>query len=248
MKPQVGQFVWYEFLSTDVEASMAYYTEVMGWKTMPFEESDKPYTMFCVGDQPIGGVSELPEEVKAQNIPSHWMASVMVDDVDKTVSRAKELGGQIHLPAFDIKNVGRYSVIGDKEGAALGLFKPQNEMTLLPKNTQGVVGWKELNTTDNVSAMTFYQELFGWHKTEAMDMGEMGKYEMFGLKGVEGSLGGMSNAAKKMNFPPSWVYYVNVSDIDAAAKRATSKGGTIHMGPMEVPGGAKIVMCMDPQG
>ncbi|TIL83106.1 MAG: VOC family protein, partial [Mesorhizobium sp.] len=33
-----------------------------------------------------------------------------------------------------------------------------------------------------------------------------------------------------------------------AAKRVTDSGGTILIGPMEVPGGGWIVMCTDPQG
>ena len=39
-----------------------------------------------------------------------------------------------------------------------------------------------------------------------------------------------------------------VSDLDAAMTRATSTGGTLVNGPMPVPGGARVVQFIDPQG
>ena len=47
---------------------------------------------------------------------------------------------------------------------------------------------------------------------------------------------------------PFWLYYFNVDDIQAAAKRVEAGGGQIVYGPTEVPGGAWIVHCTDPQG
>ena len=34
-------------------------------------------------------------------------------------------------------------------------------------------------TTDMTAAMKFYQEVFGWQPGQSMDMGPMGKYQMF---------------------------------------------------------------------
>jgi predicted enzyme related to lactoylglutathione lyase len=47
---------------------------------------------------------------------------------------------------------------------------------------------------------------------------------------------------------PAWLYYFNVSDLDAAAQRVQAGGGQILLGPVEVPGGSSIVQCADPQG
>ena len=45
-----------------------------------------------------------------------------------------------------------------------------------------------------------------------------------------------------------WLYYFNVSDIDAAVKRVKAGSGQLLSGPMEVPGGSWIAQCADPQG
>jgi predicted enzyme related to lactoylglutathione lyase len=47
---------------------------------------------------------------------------------------------------------------------------------------------------------------------------------------------------------PYWLYYFNVGDIDAAAKRVKAGGGQILSGPIEVLGGNWVIQCTDPQG
>ena len=111
----------------------------------------------------------------------------------------------------------------------------------------GEASWLELMTTDQPAATKFYQELFGWQPTDAMDMGEMGTYQMFN----RGSrmLGGMMNKPKELaQAPPHWRIYFLVPDINAAAERIKANGGTVMMGPMEVPGGDWVLNAMDPQG
>jgi len=58
----------------------------------------------------------------------------------------------------------------------------------------------------------------------------------------------MFNKSADMPQPPGWLYYARVPDVDAAAEKVTALGGSILNGPMEVPGGDKIVQCMDCHG
>src|SRR5205814_10538927 len=105
----------------------------------------------------------------------------------------------------------------------------------------------ELMTTDALAAMEFYEQVFGWQPSEAMDMGPMGKYQMFNRP--HGMIGGMMNKPPAMaNVPPNWQIYFRVPDVHAAADRVTANGGNILNGPMEVPGGHRAVNAIDPQG
>ncbi len=102
-------------------------------------------------------------------------------------------------------------------------------------------------TTDAPAAMTFYQQLFGWQPSEAMDMGDDGQVP--DVQPRPRMIGGMMNKPKEMaQVPPYWAIYFRVPDINAAAERIKANGGTILNGPMEVPGGDWIVNAMDPQG
>lgn len=244
-----GRFVWYELMTTDTKKAIAFYGDVVGWKTQPFDgaPADKPYTMWVAGQGPIGGVMALPDEVRKMGVPPHWMAHVQVADVDKTVAKAKELGGSVHMPPTDIPTVGRFSVIADPQGASLSVFKPAQEMTAHDTTKPGEFSWNELYAKDNAKAFEFYRALFGWEQLGEMDMGpEMGKYILFGQDGKQ--FGGAMTIGKDMKTPPAWAYYANVEDLEGAIDRAKHHDAKLMFGPMDVPGGTRVAMLTDPQG
>ena len=139
-------------------------------------------------------------------------------------------------------------MLKDPQGAAFYIIQPEPRDNPPDRDPEpGEASWLELMTTDAPAAMKFYQELFGWQPTEAMDMGPMGTYQMFN-RGAR-MIGGMMNKPKELaEVPPFWAIYFRVTDIDAAVARITAAGGKILNGPMEVPGGDRIVNAMDPQG
>lgn len=245
-----GRFVWYELMTSDPDAAQSFYTDVIGWGTSPFEGSPDPYTMWTVGEKPVGGVMETPEAAKQAGAPPHWMAYVSVSDVDATVSKAEALGGRLIHGPEEIPEVGRFAIIADPQGAVIAVYKPVNEMSEEDGDapTPGEFSWHELATTDWETALDFYSQLFGWKATDAMDMGEAGTYQMYGLG--EKTLGGMFTKTAEMPGPaaPWWLYYVTVADIDATIEKVGASGGQVLGGPMEVPGGGKIAPCLDPQG
>jgi predicted enzyme related to lactoylglutathione lyase len=235
-------------MTTDVDGAKAFYSETIGWKTMPYEDADpsKPYTMWVAGEAPLGGVLQLAEEAKAMGAPPHWIAYTVVDDVDGTAKQAGELGGKVYVPPMDIPKVGRFSILADPQGATFAIFKPAGDMSAPPDETMQF-SWAELNTTDYESAWTFYCELFGWKHRSSMDMGPMGTYFMW-HDATEKTKGGMSNMAKQMNAPAHWLHYVTVDDMDGAVDRIKQHGGKIMNGPMPIPGDDTIAQCQDPQG
>ena len=85
-----GHFVWYEHLTKDPKAAIAFYTEVTGWKTQPFGEGTD-YVMWVGTQGPLGGVMTLPEEAAKMGAPPHWTGNVQVADVDATAALAKKL-------------------------------------------------------------------------------------------------------------------------------------------------------------
>lgn len=209
----------------------------------------RSHTEWTNGETPLGGSMNLSEDAKKAGAPPHWLAYVLVVDVDATVDRAKGLGGNVMVPAMDIPTVGRFAVITDPQGAFIAVYTPAGEPPGHDGPPQtGEFSWHELATSDWKAAWAFYEALFGWEKGDAMDMGAMGIYQMYKKKGSEMPLGGVFDKPAEMPGPPFWLYYVRVDDADASAKRVEELGGKILNGPMDVPGGDRIVQCMDPQG
>lgn len=244
-----GRFVWYELLTTDPEAAQDFYPTVVGWDTEPWEPPDggEPYVMWKTGERPIGGVMQLPDDAVEQGAVPHWLPYVGTPDVDSTVERAKELGSRVYVEPLDIPTVGRFAVLADPQGAVFAVYTPEMEAPAAGPPQRGDISWHELVTTDWEAAFAFYHELFGWEKKDAMDMGEMGIYQMYGRRdGIP--LGGMFNKSADMPGPAAWLIYAMVDDVNTATEQVKASGGQVLNGPMEVPGGDWVAQCMDPQG
>ena len=150
------------------------------------------------------------------------------------------------MPPRNILDVSRFSVVADPQMATLALLqwlKPRRDPPADP-TAPGRIRWHELFAADWEKAFAFYGELFGWQKDNP-DSEAMGAYQRFSAAGQ--TIGGM--LTKPATVPvPFWLYYFNVDDIDAAAKRVKTGGGQVIEGPLEVSDGGWIVQCADPQG
>jgi predicted enzyme related to lactoylglutathione lyase len=241
----IGQFAWHELMTIDAAAATAFYTDVVGWAAQDSGMPGMAYTLLRAGETSVAGLMALTAEAKAAGAMPGWVGYVAVVDVDATAAQAAALGGAVHMAPMDIPGVGRFAVIADPQGAVLAIIRFSGDQPAPAPMSPGSVGWNELMATDMQAVWPFYAALFGWTLGTAMDMGAMGTYQLFAIDGAE--RGGM------MTRPPGtpgpyWAYYFSVPDIDAATARATARGATILMGPMQVPGGAWVVNAMDPQG
>ena len=245
MVDQPARFAWYELLTTDVEAASAFYGQVVGWGAKDESTEDLVYTVLTAGEVPVGGLMDLPEEGRRLGATPRWLGYVAVDDIDDTAAQIRRRGGAVMLPPTD-SNIGRVSVVADPQMANFalvsGLTYGQPQSTGLDE--MGRVGWHELLAQDRNKIFDFYGELFGWQK----DPGETDPADFYQLFSSAGqTLGGM--LTKLPSVPqPCWLYYFNVDDIGAAAKRVNDGGGRMLQGPIELSDNCWIARCVDPQG
>ena len=241
-----GRFLWYELMTTDMEAAEAFYTQVIGWGTQHASTTGVPYTLFTAGGMFVSGVMGLPEESRRLGFRPTWLGYVGVEDVDATADRVKQLGGTVHVPPKEIPGVSRFSIAVDPQMATIAFLKwlQGGEERPADLSAPGHVGWHELFATDWEQAWAFYGALFGWQKAQA-DIGPLGTYQLFSAAGE--TIGGMFTKPALVRVP-FWLYYFNVEDIDAAAKRVKAGQGKILDEPIEVPGNRWILQCTDPQG
>ena len=242
-----SRFIWFELMTPDVAGAAAFYSGVVGWQAQDSGMPGVEYTLLKVGDAGTAGMMALPAELKAMGVPPGWRGYVAVDDVDASEARLLELGGRVLRPASDIPGVGRFASVADPQGADFLLFKPMpmEAPTMPAANAPGTAGWCELRALDGAAVFDFYATLFGWTRGEALDMGPMGTYQLFDIDGVPS--GGVMT--RDPAWPQTgWRYYFRVDSIDAAARRVASLGGTVTVGPDQVPGGTWVLHGRDPQG
>lgn len=238
---QQGTPVWYELSTSDVDAAQRFYQKVIGWTVADSGMAGLDYRLASVGEAMVAGMMVPPME----GVPPWWAIYFAVDDCDKAAAALSAAGGKVHVPPTDIPGVGRFAIVTDPQGAAFGLLKGQGgDSVAFDQKKTGHGNWHELMSTDPRAGLAFYGDLFGWTASTAMDMGAMGTYQLFAHQGQD--IGGMMGLG---NAPVScWIPYFGVDGIDAAITRIAANGGTKLNGPMEVPGGAFIVVAADPQG
>jgi uncharacterized protein len=250
-RPLHGSNVWYELMTTDPDAAKRFYGSVVGWTISESIPGDQDYRMIGRSDGGFaGGVLGLTDEMQKHGARPTWLGYIGVDDVDSTVAKIEKKGGRALMPAFDIPQ-GRIAMVADEQGNPFYVMKPvppaENpgaQSDVFSATADQRVGWNELTTADPAAAREFYGDLFGWTSDDFMPMGEFGEYRFFAHNGttigaVCGTMAGGSSG---------WRYYVRVPSISAAVESVKSGGGTVSMGPHEVPGGDHIIVGNDPQG
>ncbi len=244
-----GDFIWYELLTTDADAAVAFYGKVLIWSVADSGMPEMDYRIINAGEHSIGGLMQITPEMADGGARPAWLGYIAVDDVDACVTSIEHGGGRVLMPAMDIETVGRMAMVADPQGAPFYVMTPASaeEESLAFASDQpreGHCAWNELVTSDQSAAWPFYTQRFGWLKDAEMDMGPMGTYDMI----RHGTLiGGMMTGTAEMG-PPHWNQYFRVADIDAAKAAIEANGGQVINGPMEIPGGDYALNAIDPQG
>ena len=240
-----GRIVWHDCMTTDIDTSVKFFTELFGWQVneVPIGGDFGNYRMIKAGDEEIGGFVPLDA---AQGSPSHWIAYVSVEDVAKAAEIATTNGGETVVPPTPIPNIGEFSVIKDPTGGYISPFKSAQPYT--PETDEppgpGKFCWEELLTNDPKKATEFYGNLFGW-TSDAMEM-DQGTYHVF--KRGEKMTAGTMQMPPQADAPPHWLSYIQVDDVDAAAAKAVGIGGKQHCPPTDIPNMGRFAVLADPTG
>ncbi|MDO5632178.1 MAG: VOC family protein [Paracoccus sp. (in: a-proteobacteria)] len=246
-----GNPCWYELNTSNPPEAGRFYATVLGWQTADAGMPGFDYTLAGMGDAMVAGLTAT-----AGDQPPHWLICFAVDDCAASCAAMHQDGAKILSGPTEVPGTGLYALIADPQGARFGILQADmSQMTAaeiaqaqanapFDQSKPGHGNWNELMTSDPEAGLAFYARHFGWTKGDAMDMGEMGTYQLIRRNGADiGAIMGLGDA------PVShWLPYFGVDSTESAIERIKSAGGSIHHGPTEVPGGAWIAITQDPQG
>ncbi len=256
MADKHGDFIWYELMTSDQQATRAFYGGLVGWTFIDSGMADIDYQFFSSGDgsdnqDGVGGCITITPEMTEAGAQPAWVGYIAVDDVDASAAAVKDAGGSIYAEPWDIPGIGRMSMVADPQGAVFYIMKGASDDTSLSfAATEPKIGhcaWNELATSDPEGAKAFYSAQFGWVQDGHLDMGPMGKYEFWKVGDDRGhALGAVMPMMPGMPMS-AWTFYFRVPDIDKAVEYIKANGGQILQEPMEIPGGEYSLNAMDPQ-
>jgi predicted enzyme related to lactoylglutathione lyase len=218
-----NQLFWMDIKTQDIDRTKQFYRTFFDWHYKEETIFNRVQTKIYVGENEIGGLTDLYSPVFPKGVSPHVSSYVLVENVDQMAEKVVKLGGKLILEPFTVGALGRMTTIQDPTGAVLSLWKTgefQGMNTVATR--EGVPNRLELLTTDLALAGTFYSELFHW-KMEATNEGS---YLNIRLDSRKQYLGGMSEISRKQ-METQWIIGFIVKDIDEKLAMAQSLGAKL---------------------
>ncbi|MDG4763962.1 VOC family protein [Solwaraspora sp. WMMD406] len=122
-KPPFGTVVGFDLTVQDADRVRDFYAEVIGWSPMPLDMGGySDYFMMSPAGTPVAGVCHA--RGGNADLPPQWLSYVCVEDLDASIKRAVELGGEVVAGPKGTAPEARFVVIRDPAGAVLALREP----------------------------------------------------------------------------------------------------------------------------
>ena len=241
-----GEFATVDLAATDLESQTSFYEGLFGWTHTDVPTDKGPiYRMYSKDGGAVAGGFTMSPDMRAAGIPTMWNSYVAVDDVDAMAEKAVRLGGQIAMPAVDASGYGRFVGIQDPTGGMLFLWHSNEPDPSAIYGVPGALAWNDLSSRDPDTAVTFFADLFGWD-IQPMQSGSM-PYWMINVDGIgQGGIMPMPEMVPP-EVPANWLVYFGTENTVATAESAVALGGSVVVGPVEMPGMTWAVIA-DPQG
>lgn len=118
--PQVGEFSWHELATTDHQAALDFYSKLFGWKETESMDMGEmgTYQMYGQDDRTLGGMFDKSADMPG---PPSWLYYTTVEDIDRTVEKVREKGGQVLNGPMEVPG-GMIAQCLDPQGAIFAVF------------------------------------------------------------------------------------------------------------------------------
>jgi predicted enzyme related to lactoylglutathione lyase len=237
-----GAPCWIDLMSSDTARSIEFYGELLGWTAEPPSEEHGGYVNFRLNDERVAGMMAAepgaPSDV--------WSVYLKVDDAEATAAAAAEHGGQVHVAAMPVGDLGVMGFLGDAGGAAVGFWQPGEHRGGVVATT-GAPCHFELHTREWHRTLDFYRAVFGWDVEVVSDTPDFRYALLAGMPDGEGAGVADSSAWLTDGMAPHWAVYFSVDDVDKALARTEELGGTV-VDPAESTPYGRLATATDATG
>lgn len=123
---KIGLISWADLTVSDATQAMNFYRQVTGWQVSEFDMGG--YSDYCMNEPGSGKTVVGICHARGGNVglPPVWLLYITVANLDESISKCKELGGEVIAGPKSYGDQGRYCVIKDPAGAAVALFEQSN--------------------------------------------------------------------------------------------------------------------------
>jgi uncharacterized protein len=112
----MNKFEHMELSTDDPEGARKFYSALFGWKVRDVPMGNGYSYMLIEG---LGGIT--PKMMPGT--PTGWLGYIGVPNLEKTVEKARALGGEILMPRTEIPNMGYFAVFRDPTGGPFAAWE-----------------------------------------------------------------------------------------------------------------------------
>jgi predicted enzyme related to lactoylglutathione lyase len=239
----LGAPCWIDLMSLDTDKSIAFYSDLFGWRAEQGGAEYGGYISLYQGDAIVAGLMRNEPD---SEFPDGWTTYLSSSDIHATTDAAVKAAGTILLPPMDVVRMGAMAIISDPGGASVGVWEPKEHTGFTAHGTAGTPFWHELHTRDYPAVVPFYQNVFGWQTEITGDTDEFrytvqvsGPDQFAGIMDARGFL--------PEGVPSNWQVYFGSADVDATLERIVELGGTVVEKAEDTPFG-RLAGATDPNG
>jgi len=114
---QPGKICYLEIPATDAEVSAAFYVKLFGWTLRVRGDGSRAF------DDATGAMSGSWVLGRPPAREPGMFPSVMVEDIDRTLEKVRELGGETVTPRMALGPGDSFAILRDPAGNLLGLYQ-----------------------------------------------------------------------------------------------------------------------------
>ncbi|MCU1452103.1 MAG: Glyoxalase/bleomycin resistance protein/dioxygenase [Acidimicrobiales bacterium] len=239
----LGAPCWADLFTTDADRAQEFYGQLLGWTAESTGDDYGGYINFSKDGLMVAGAMQKGPEISD---PDVWTVYLATDDARATVDLAAEHGAQVIVPAMDVMELGTMAVLFDPAQAAVGAWQAGLHEGFGAIGRPGTANWFELHTREFDTAVSFYEQVFGW---DAHVMSDSPEFRYTTLGEGDTARAGIMDASNFLpeGVPASWQIYFGVEDADAALAKVIELGGSVMQGAEDTPYG-RMASVADPSG
>lgn len=254
-----GNPIWFDLMSSDPDASMQFYADLLGWGFASVDMGGGSFYHLAIdNDRNIAGIGNLPPDVDIGERESMWLTHLYTADARETADKVANAGGRILTQPHDIEVPGQDEIVG----ARCTLSNPAGGIFSLWQSGVGqgceVFGepatfcWVEYHTSNVEAATRWHGNIFGVQfdamEVEETDGSGSAVLHMMKCGTNDTSCAFVEVQPKRMSDQTTfWMNYVMVTDIEESARRAEELGAQVPYGIGSIPFGSYATV-IDPQG
>ncbi len=235
-----NRFTWADLSTFDIRSAKRFYSKCFGWE---YHEIADGYLSCQVQEQPAAGLYAMPEQFQSVGMPSFWMSTIQVNNLEESVRVAAQHGAKVEVRPQSAPGGGMIALIRDPAGAGFTCYEGEDLGGKNHADNPGHMVWNELHISTLAKVESFYTRVFGW-RIESADTPD--RYHLFASSADSRPIAGIQITSNdKKGDKEYWGVYFSVSSLSDAVKNIEKGGGQVVEQSL---GNRQAILAWDPQG